>query len=217
MENNLKNFESLCSISKANKLLQINYESESVNHFQSCPTLWNPIDCSPPGSSVQGIVQIRILEWVAIPFSRGSSQSREWTQISFIGGRFFTIWATREVKVYYHGLVSALTRGLDAKSRAGPLPTLPPGSRQSLTCLSKPWPQKKDFKGSLLSFLGLGGGRETDGETWVADGETPHNWAPSCLWGSSPSYLSQASLPSILLWQSEAQEEYFEDFLWTDL
>ena len=44
---------------------------------QSCPTLCNPVDCSPPGSSVHGILQARILGWVAIPFSRGSSQSRD--------------------------------------------------------------------------------------------------------------------------------------------
>ena len=43
---------------------------------QSCLTLCDPIDCSPPGSSVRGILQARILEWVAIPFSRGSSQAR---------------------------------------------------------------------------------------------------------------------------------------------
>ena len=39
---------------------------------QSCPTFYNPMDCSPPGSSVRGILQARILEWIAIPFSRGS-------------------------------------------------------------------------------------------------------------------------------------------------
>ena len=60
---------------------------------QSCLTLCDPIDCSPPGSSVRGILQARILEWVAIPFSRGSSQARGWTQVSCIAGRFFTIWA----------------------------------------------------------------------------------------------------------------------------
>ena len=43
---------------------------------QSCPILWDPMDCSPPASSVHGILQARILEWVAIPFSRGSSQPR---------------------------------------------------------------------------------------------------------------------------------------------
>ena len=63
---------------------------------QSCLTLCDPMDCSPPGSSVHGILQARILEWVAIPFSRGSSQPRDGTQVSCIAGRFFTIWATRE-------------------------------------------------------------------------------------------------------------------------
>ena len=63
---------------------------------QSCLTLRNPMDCSPPGSSVHGNLQARILEWVAIPFSRGSSQPRDQTQVSHIAGRFFTIWATRE-------------------------------------------------------------------------------------------------------------------------
>ena len=47
---------------------------------QSCPTFCNPLDCSPPGSSVHGIHQARILEWIAIPFSRGSSRPRDWTQ-----------------------------------------------------------------------------------------------------------------------------------------
>ena len=46
--------------------------------------------------TVDGILQARILEWVAIPFSRGSSQPRDWTQVSHIAGRFFTSWATRE-------------------------------------------------------------------------------------------------------------------------
>ena len=68
---------------------------------QSCPALCDPMDCSPPGSSVHGILQARILEWVAIPFSRGSSQPRNRTQVSCIAGRFFTIWATREVQQTY--------------------------------------------------------------------------------------------------------------------
>ena len=66
---------------------------------QSCLTLCNPMECSLPGSSVHGILQARILEWVAIPFSRGSSQPREWTWVSCTTGRFFTVWATREVPV----------------------------------------------------------------------------------------------------------------------
>ena len=57
---------------------------------------FDPVDCSPPGSSVQGILHARILEWVAIPFSRESSQPGGRTQVSCIKGRFFTIWAARE-------------------------------------------------------------------------------------------------------------------------
>ena len=66
---------------------------------QSCPTLCDPMDCSPPGSSVQEIFQARTLEWVAISFSRGSSQPRDWTQVSYTAGRFFTDWAPREAHV----------------------------------------------------------------------------------------------------------------------
>ena len=60
---------------------------------QSCPTLCHPMDCSLPGSSVHGIFQARILEWVAISFSRRSSWPRNWTQVSRIVGRHLTIWA----------------------------------------------------------------------------------------------------------------------------
>ena len=78
------------------------YNGMSLNHAvlclfaQSCPTLFNPIDYSPPGSTVQGILQARILEWVVMPSSIGSSQSRDWIQVSHIADRFFTAWATRE-------------------------------------------------------------------------------------------------------------------------
>ena len=63
---------------------------------QSCLTLCGPLDCSPTCSSVHGILQARILEWVAISFSRGSSWPRDQTWVSCIAGRFFTVWATRE-------------------------------------------------------------------------------------------------------------------------
>ena len=59
----------------------------------SCPTLCNLMNSSPPGSSVHGILQARTLEWVAFPFSRASSQPRDWIPISCIAGKFFTIWA----------------------------------------------------------------------------------------------------------------------------
>ena len=71
---------------------------------QLCLTLCNPMDCSPPGSSVHGILQARILEWVAIRFFRGSSWPRDRTQVSHIAGRYFIIWATWEA----HGFVFTL-------------------------------------------------------------------------------------------------------------
>ena len=65
----------------------------------SCFQLCDPTNCSPPASSVHGILQARVREWVAIPFSRGSSQLRDGTWVSCIAGRFFTTWATREALV----------------------------------------------------------------------------------------------------------------------
>ena len=62
---------------------------------QLCPTLLQPMDFSLPGSSLYGISQARILEWVAISFPRGSSQPRDQTQISLTEGRFFTICTTQ--------------------------------------------------------------------------------------------------------------------------
>ena len=63
---------------------------------QSCPTLCDPMDCSLPGSSLHGILQARVLEWVAISFSGGSSGHRDRTQVFCIPGRRFNLWATRE-------------------------------------------------------------------------------------------------------------------------
>ena len=67
--------------------------------------LCDPMDCGPPGSSVHGILQARILEWVAIPFPRASSRPRDWTCVSCIAGRFSTIWATREAHCLSLGLL----------------------------------------------------------------------------------------------------------------
>ena len=68
------------------------YLLESENESRSsCPTLCDPMDLSLLGSSVHEILQARILEWIAIPFSRGSSQPRDGTQVSCIAGRFLTI------------------------------------------------------------------------------------------------------------------------------
>ena len=62
-----------------------------VSDAQRCPTLCDPVDCSPPGSPVCEILQARILERVAISFSRGSSWPRDQTRVSCIADRFFTI------------------------------------------------------------------------------------------------------------------------------
>ena len=67
------------------------YIYASPKSLQSCPTLCDPIDGSPLGSPVPGILQARTLEWVAVPSSRGSSQPRNRTQVSRTAGRFFTI------------------------------------------------------------------------------------------------------------------------------
>ena len=70
---------------------------------ESCPTLYDPMGCSPPGSAVHVIFQGRILEWFVTSFSRGFSPPTNWTWGSWNAGRFFTNWATREVHwcIYY--------------------------------------------------------------------------------------------------------------------
>ena len=77
---------------------------------QSCPALCDPMDCSPPGSFVHGILQARTLEWGAISFSRGSSRPRDRTQVSHIAGRFFNLWATREAHIKCLLLLSRFSR-----------------------------------------------------------------------------------------------------------
>ena len=86
---------------KEGKPLDHSNESEVA---QLCLTLCDPVDCSPPGSSIHGILQARILERVAISFSRGSSRPRDWTQVSSIAGRWFNLWATREAPDFDHTL-----------------------------------------------------------------------------------------------------------------
>ena len=94
---------------------------------QSCPALCNPTDYS--GSSVHGILQARILEWVAVSFSRGSSQPRDQTQVSCIAGRFFTVWATREAPSvqFSHSVMSNSLRPHESQHTRPPCPSLTPG------------------------------------------------------------------------------------------
>ena len=72
----------------------------AAKSLQLCLTLCDPIDGSPPGSSVPGILQARVLEWVAIPFSRGSPIPWNQTWVFHTAVRFFTIWATRETQLW---------------------------------------------------------------------------------------------------------------------
>ena len=73
-------------------------DKDKVKVAQSSPALCNPIDYT-----VHGILQARILEWVAFPFSKGSSQPRDRTQVSRLAGGFFTSWAKREAREYWSG------------------------------------------------------------------------------------------------------------------
>jgi len=70
------------------------------------------MDCSPPGSSIHGILHTRILEGAAIPFSKGSSESRNRTQVSCMVGRFFTIWSTREALLSVYDMLKTRVRFL---------------------------------------------------------------------------------------------------------
>ena len=80
-------------------LLSLLKQWRCLRACSSCLTLCDPMDCSPPGSSVRGILQAGILEWAAIPFSRESSQPRDWTCVFCIGRWVLYPWATWEARV----------------------------------------------------------------------------------------------------------------------
>ena len=82
-----------------NPRIQVGNKEVEVLVTHSCQTLCDPRDCTLSGSSVHGILQARILEWVAISVSKGSIQPRDQIWVSCIAGRFFTLWAPREVVV----------------------------------------------------------------------------------------------------------------------
>ena len=100
----------LSQVVRVSKGVDMRFRSTNGNAFdqgiwkmsvaQSRLSLWNPMDCSLPVSSVGGIFQARILKWVAIPFSMESSWLRDRIWVSRIASRFFTIWATREAHLF---------------------------------------------------------------------------------------------------------------------
>ena len=79
----------------------------AVCYAQLCPTLCNPMDCSPPGSSVHGIFQAGILECIAISSSRGSCQPRDQTRISCIGRQILYHWTTWEAMYLWCDMIKA--------------------------------------------------------------------------------------------------------------
>ena len=147
---------------------------------QSYPALCNPMEYSPPGFSVHGILQARILEWVAIPFSRGSSRPRDGTQVSSVSctaGGFFTVWAIREARhtVQFHAIYAVYTIW---RRQLHPTPVLLPGKshgRRSLVGCS-PWgcrgsgtTERLHFPFSL-SCLGEGNGNPLHVLAWRIPG-----------------------------------------------
>ena len=99
---------------------QVKSESVKVLLAQSCPTVCDSMGYSPPGSSVHGILQARILQWVAISFSRGSSQPRERTQVSCTAGRLFTIWTTGNTRSREPSLIPLGLSQVLALTTSGP-------------------------------------------------------------------------------------------------
>ena len=85
--------------------------ADAAKSLQSCPTLCDPTDGSPPGSALPGVLQARLLKRVAIFFSRGSSQPRVRTQVSRIVGGFSTSWATREAQEILEWVAYPFSRG----------------------------------------------------------------------------------------------------------
>ena len=112
---------------------------------QSCPTLCDPTDCSLPGSSVHGIFQAIVLEWIAISFSRGSSQPRARTRVSRIVDRSFTVWATLN----------------KFKTWVGKIPW-----RRKWQSTPVLWPGKSHGRRSLVGYS-LWGHKESDMTEWL--------------------------------------------------
>jgi len=181
------------------------YECES----ESCSVVSNSrnsMDCSLPGSSVRGILQATVLAWVAILFSRGSSQPKDWTWVSCTAGRFLTIWATRACWATVHGVTESDSNERPAAAAAKSLqscPTLcdpidgsPPGSPvpgilQARTLkwvaisFSNAWKWKVKVK--LLSHVWL-----------LATPWTAAHQAPPTMGFSRQEYWSGVPLPSPL-------------------
>ena len=114
----------------------------------SCPTPYDPVNCSPPDSSVHGILQARILEWVAISFSRVSSQPRDRILISCLASRFFTTETSGKP------LVFVLVLDLSRRKQWQPTPVLLPGKSHGQRSLvgCNPWGHEESDMTERLHF-----------------------------------------------------------------
>ena len=121
----------------------------------SCPTLCNPMDCSLPGSSVHGIFQARVLEWIAISFSRGSSRHRDQTWVSHIAARCFTIWATGETSSLFKLLFKMGKGSSLQQSRPAKECHLPPG-----------FPRTKSLATAITNLQNALKGIQGGGQEW---------------------------------------------------
>ena len=110
-----------------------------------CPTICDPIDYT-----IHEILQARILEWVAFPFSRASSKLRDWTQVSCIAGRFFISWATRDSCYGLNAMKLRLCHLLNLMLWSSDFVTF-------LTVLPRPWRLSKGTSEGGVSSLGKGG------------------------------------------------------------
>ena len=126
---------------------------------QSYPTLCIHMDCSLPGSSVHGIFQARVLQWLTISFSRGSSWPRDGTQVSHIAGKCFTIWVIREAPDGKES--SCNTRDQDSIPGLGRSPGGGHGNPLQYSCPEKPHGQR-----NLVGYSSWGL-KELDTTDWL--------------------------------------------------
>ena len=141
---------------------------KSLSRFWLC----NPIDCSLPGSSVHELLQARVLEWIASPLSRGSSQPRDRIQVSRITGGFFTVWATREAQ-YCQKLI--IKEGVGSAGAGNP----PMNTHSYFSLQCQPWVDRNGNRQPLnLRILTSGGVDETDVYCCLLNlSSSPMKWA----------------------------------------
>ena len=169
--------------------------TEHTEVAQSCPTLCDPMDCSPPGSLVHGIFQAWILEWVAVFFSRGSSWPRDRTRVSRIVGRRFTVWATREVHEKHRRVVVSISQlQIPARQEKDPRKRYCSHPEDSPACSLRSCRLWNVFLEDCETFFNLAG-------RYLPRNNTSHSrWLKSLLvQGSedlSPVYLGVQSLPN---------------------